>query len=1241
MNNMYQNFVNLYPVSKTLRFELKPQGKTLENIKQKGIIDDDEHKAESYIKIKKIMDEYHKYFIEETLKNYQIDINTLEEYDNLIKVQNKDNKKIDDIKKKMKKDISDSFTKNKDYKKIFGKEMITQYLPAFVKQESELELIKEFDKFTTYFQGFYENRKNIYDVDKSTSIAYRIIDENLPIFISNMKLFKYIKEALSEETIKQIYKDLEEIIQVNKIDEMFELEYFNDVLSQKGIDVYNQVIGGISKEDGTKIKGINEYVNEYKQKHPENSKIGKLNILYKQILTDSQTASFVIEKIEDDAQLIEMVKSLAELINSRILNSENNLESLLKNISTYDIDKIYIKNDISITEISQKLFDDWDLINQGFRSWYDEKQGDIKKVKNKEKYENERKKFWKNNKNVSIEMLNTYVRYTEKAANVEKYFEDYKITNMQNKEENIFKIIEQNYKVLQNILNFKFSNEKNLKEDNEKIEQIKEYLDSLKELQGLVKKLMGARFDADKEKDNNFYDKLYIFWDVLQEITPVYNKVRNYLTGKVYSTDKIKLNFANPTLLDGWDVNKESENKCVILRKNNLYYLAIFDKEFKGTLQKEQNAIQYYEKIDYKLLPSPNKMLPKVFFSNKNIEFFNPSQELLNKYEKGLHKKGDKFNKKFCHELINFFKQSINSHEDWKKFNFVFTETDKYNDISEFYKEVESQGYKISFSKIDENYLNELVDEGKVYLFQIYNKDFSEYSHGTPNLHTLYWKMLFDEENLKNIVYKLNGKAEIFYRRASIERKVTHPKEQPIKNKNEKNVKKQSMFNYDLIKNKRFTEDKFQFHVPITLNFNNIGISNINKQVNQAIKNDNENYIIGIDRGERHLLYLVLIDSKGNIVEQYSLNNIINSFNTNNNKQEIETDYHKLLDYKEKNLEKEKQSWQSIENIKELKEGYLSQAINKITDLMIKYNAIIVLEDLNMGFIRGRQKFEKQVYQKFEKMLIDKLNYLAKKNKDIYENGSILKAYQLTNKFESFRKLGKQSGVLFHIPAWNTSKIDPVTGFVNLFYIKYESEAKAKDFVSKIDSITYNKEKGYFEFDIDYNKFSNRAEGTKIKWKLCTYGNRIKTTKSNYSYNSEEINLSEAFEKLFISKNIDYKTKNFRDRILEADTDSTFWKEFIKLFKLMLQMRNSVPNTVKDYIISPVANEKGEFFNSEDKKEGLPNDADANGAYNIARKGLWIVNQIKQCPDEQLGKIKLAISNKEWLQFIQNKLWEE
>ena len=89
---------------------------------------------------------------------------------------------------------------------------------------------------------------------------------------------------------------------------------------------------------------------------------------------------------------------------------------------------------------------------------------------------------------------------------------------------------------------------------------------------------------------------------------------------------------------------------------------------------------------------------------------------------------------------------------------------------------------------------------------------------------------------------------------------------------------------------------------------------------------------------------------------------------------------------------------------------------------------------------------------------------------------------------------------------------------------------------------------------------------------------------------------------------------------------------------MTLQMRNSVSGSTKsedDYIISPVAERNGVFYDSREKNENspLPCDADANGAYNIARKGLWVVKNIKAA--EQGEKVNMAISNKEWLELAQ------
>ena len=70
-------------------------------------------------------------------------------------------------------------------------------------------------------------------------------------------------------------------------------------------------------------------------------------------------------------------------------------------------------------------------------------------------------------------------------------------------------------------------------------------------------------------------------------------------------------------------------------------------------------------------------------------------------------------------------------------------------------------------------------------------------------------------------------------------------------------------------------------NTPITMNFKSVGGSNINQLVKRHIRSATDLHIIGIDRGERHLLYLTVIDSRGNIKEQFSLNEIVNEYNGN------------------------------------------------------------------------------------------------------------------------------------------------------------------------------------------------------------------------------------------------------------------------------------------------------------------------------------------------------------------------
>lgn len=1211
------NFINLYPVQKTLRFELRPVGETLKHIEEKGILTADEHRAYAYGKVKKFIDEYHKDNISKSLSGLSLDANALNDVllfsgktDETLKT------KASKAMEKLRKQIADSF----DLKALFSDKLIKTDLPAFLDDYDKNQLVAEFGNFTTYFTGFNENRKNMYTSEpKATGIAYRLINENLPKYIGNMKSFCSVKDKIAEQ-IQELKKEFDPKLEGLQIEDFFsDVTNYSFLLTQKGIELYNSFIGG--KSEGTvKIKGLNEYVNLFNQTHKD--KLPKFIPLYKQILSDRDSLSWLPESFKSDSELLESIESFHRLFDSRIANGDGDnisLKELLASLGAYDLRGIYVSSGTGLTSIIKSHTGNWDALNKAMEKEYD-RLFPCRKEKDMPKHFEKREKYIKSFDSLSIADINGYL---SDERPLQGYFMTLGASSESKK--TLFEQIKDNYEEIKDLLNTEYN--KNLIQQNDDIEKIKTYLDSVKELQWFIKPLNGT--GSESGRDGRFYSDFDELYSILDKVTPLYNMVRNYVTRKPYSEEKIKLNFDNSTLLAGWDVNKEKDNSGVILRKGGLYYLAIMDKKFNKAFDIDTLPCDgdCYEKMDYKLLPGPNKMLPKVFFSKSRISEFAPSQSLLEHYEKGTHKKGPDFSIDDCHKLIDFFKASIEKHEDWRKFGFHFSNTSSYSDISGFYREVENQGYKISFRNVSCSYIERLVNEGKLYLFQIYNKDFSEFSKGTPNMHTLYWKSLFSEDNLKNVVYKLNGDAEVFFRRKSIQ----YDDEKMEKGFHHELLK--DKFSYPIIKDRRYTADKFQFHVPITMNFKSYGIDNINQMVREYIKDEEIEHIIGIDRGERNLLYISLIDLDGKIVKQFSLNEIINQYNGSEHK----TDYNSLLDKKQEDRLAARKNWKTIENIKDLKAGYLSQAVYIISQMMVKYKAVVVLEDLNSGFMRGRQKVEKSVYLQFEHMLIDKLNYLVDKKIPAVEDGGLMRAYQLTSKFESFQKLGRQSGFLFYIPAWNTSKIDPVTGFTNFISTKYENIETARELLGKFKDIRYNVGKDWFEFEIeDYTSFNPKAHG-KQKWTVCTYGTRIRTFRNenkNNEWDCEEINLTNAFKELFKNSGIDY-TGNLMGSIL-IQTGKEFFANMLSLLGLTLQLRNSRTGSDEDYIISPVAGPDGKFYDSREYKapdSPLPADADANGAYNIARKGLWIVKQISLADD--LNKVNLAISNESWLKFVQ------
>lgn len=669
-------FTNLYPLSKTLRFELKPIGKTLENIKESGLLNQDEHRADSYVKVKDIIDDYHKALIERILSSLSFKTEDeenpnrlLEEYLFYYISKSKDDaskEKFNKVQDSLRKIVADSFNKDPQFKRLFSEKLIKEDLLNFVTDETERNLILEFREFTTYFTGFHDNRKNMYsEKEQSTAISYRLIHENLPRFIDNMMVFDKIANSPVSKHFGELYSNFESYLNVCDLSEMFRLDYFNAVLPQSQITVYNAIVGGNVLDDGTKIKGLNEYINLYNQQQKDKSqRLPKFRMLYKQILSDRNAISWLPEQFQSDHHVLRSIWNFYQNIAGIILQGENSLKSLLLSLSEYDLDKVYIRNDQQLTAVSKHLYGEYDRIEKALLANL-KNHVSKKRKESDESYEERLTTIIRSQGSFSLMQINQCIQsaFPEEQRTLQTYFTQLGTgqKDLQDSED-LFSAIEKTYNDAKDLLNTDYPTDKNLAQDKDNVEIIKALLDAIKSLQWFVKPLLGD--GTEPEKDDKFYGEFAALWEELDKITPLYNMVRNYMTRKPYSIEKIKLNFENSTLMGGWDLNKERDNTTVILRKDGLYYLAIMNKQHNKVFDAKNltDTGECYEKMEYKLLPGPNKMLPKVFFSKSRISEFSPSEKILENYQNDTHKKGKTFNINDCRALIDFFNESIQKH---------------------------------------------------------------------------------------------------------------------------------------------------------------------------------------------------------------------------------------------------------------------------------------------------------------------------------------------------------------------------------------------------------------------------------------------------------------------------------------------------------------------------------------------------------------------------------------------------
>ena len=1083
------DFTKLYQLSHTLKFELRPIGKTLENLQNSGLLEEDFKRSQDYAEVKSVLDEVHKKFLQDVLSDCDLSWQELADALKIFQI-NKDRKVLEDVQKKYRKLLADKFNKNEFFKILTEATPSKLFRHLLAQPDITEQKVETFGKFACYFKGYQENRKNIYSAEaQQTAAAYRAVNENfvkylrvVELYDSFVKNFPELVEDIRQRTAELTDEDLSQVLQV---------ENYNKFVAQSGIEYLNSLIAQ-----------INSAVNLYRQAHKV--RLSFVPLLFKQILSDREQV-FTIERIEKDDDLYEKLKVFCgrHISNVEIRGETGDLFSRLKVLLTTLNDDCDLYVDAtSLSAISNALTGNWSCFRDAMDAYANET------LKNK----GLREKYCKQPVYSFCEIKNWGLVKSDDNGNVHPvcltdYWHGEKALDMFRSE----KILRDKVLEMMHV-----PHDKNFRDRKDDVALVKEYLDAVVEILHLLKPL---NVGSENGGDLDLLGTLTEFYRALSPVIPLYNQIRNYVTQKPSDIGKIKLMFNNPILADGWP--NPNACSCVIFRDKSNYYLGVLSDKARTCLKNVRSAVAdtriSWEQMELIQMASPVKDLPNLMkIDGKTVRKTGRKgengenkilEELKNQYLpnwiNGIRKHGsysisnDNFSRDDLNAYIDFYKERIVEYKPDAVFH--FKPSNEYSSWLAFTEDINTQAYQVTFRLVNFQDIENLVTSGKLFLFQIWSKDFSEKSRGVPNKFTLYWKALFDQRNLENVVFKLDGGAELFLREPAITEPIVHRPGEKLVNKTvvmevdgnhkairnsipdviyteiykyvngmkkgvlssaaeeylnkfprldwepgmglEATVKRTVVkdVKFQLVKDKRFTERKFSFHVPITVNFKSPEPrgAKLNEKVWEFLKDNPDVNVIGIDRGERNLIYVNCIDQKGRILLQRSFN-IVSGF-----------DYHQKLDLREKERGQARKSWSEIGTIKELKAGYLSGVVYEIARLMVEYNAIVVMEDLNGGFKRSRTGIEKQIYQKFEKALIDKLNYLVFKNEsDWFVPGGLLNGYQLTEHLESFAKLGKQCGWLFYVPAAYTSKIDPSTGFVSLFKLSnYTNTEKRKTFV--------------------------------------------------------------------------------------------------------------------------------------------------------------------------------------------------
>lgn len=1212
----------------------------------------------------------------------------------------KDSKKKDkDVK------LSDLINASGDAKML---DYISEKAGEYTSTGHNIECIQNACKVLKGYWGvlsqFIENRKNYYVFDKEqdTAVATRIVSDLLPVFCKNCRQYK---------TNQAVYDSIEGFDST-----IYCPDDFHKYVYQSGIEAYNvinsennSVVNLYNQQRKKKTERVNGFVGLHKQIGCKGTGMTeRVQICKDWDATKTEDAGISLE-----AKLRDVIQLADEIITPQTVDIEHprlcNLLFWLEGAE--DWEGLYV-SDKALRVISSRYLEDWSslerlLVRERSVGTFNTKKelGEQFKLNSAVELSPVFRALDREDFNTTFKksvyeeyhnILDSNLPLSRNLVNMLCYDVKQKI----NKELSIHALC------IKELLTTKLSKEhrEGFFQQEENIDIIKNYLDVI---------LFIIRFVGFFSVRQNKIKGAPYNMELLQIVSSLlgtdlgnprnwYDEIRNYLLRlpqDEVKNNKLKLNFNSSQLLKGWHVNKTKDRLSVILKNDEALYLCI--------LQNTKSCRTLFDIADTNPIYVENSEAYRMSLSPMTFA------TILKKYKPMFgHNYTEETNEV---DAIQRAKKMIR--EKWLTDIPDLEEAveNNYNSKNEFQKDVEKVLQMDKYSQcryipIDWNLVKQHAEKGEMYVFKIHSKDYKETSKGKRNLQTIYW----DDVLSGHSQHRLSAYGEIFRREAVSEDKrkpFVHKKGSILVNKRfadgnpipdrlyniisaklnnrpipqvteAKDVERaQSLIDggkivsreawKNITKDARFySGEKYFLHNPICLNYKTKSFDS------KAFSQDRPYYainpiiqehmhdggispaFIGIDRGEKHLVYACKINAEEVILS-------CNHYDTVNG-----IDYLAKLEERADTRLKAKQSWKQQDSIKNLKDGYISHVVHQLlTDAIPLDNAdacpsFIVLEKLSREMKRGRQKIEKQVYQKFELALANKLSFYVSKDVEEGLPGSIQMPLQFVPPVNTFEQIDKKDtfGIMLYTRANYTSVTDPLTGWRKTIYIANGNNDEIK---SQLRDAFLD-----IRFEGKDYVFSYIEKNTGHRWDMYSgidgkSLDRFEYNKNTRQYDAYDIvkvldGLFDGFDK---SASLLEQINNGIE-LKKIEESRTAYESLRKAINMIQQIRNTGNKKEDDnFLLSPVraskGDAKGKHFDTRYSEEFgnlvYIRDADANGAFNVARKGLIMDAHYKYWAEHvghttnvkgSEGKDKLAlssyVSDREWdLWLLDRDKWKE